>query len=131
MITVFPSAEIATELPWYALPIAPEPTSFGPCCVHKPTSRVQIHAAPTPSLSGLAPTIAVLPSPEMATELACMPVPTPPAPTNFGPCCEKRFPVMLSKATLTFPCDVGDGLAKSIVNPVSADVVDDEPISTN
>ncbi len=41
-----PSAEIATEVPCWAYPTAPVPTSLLPCCDHTPPLRVNTHAAP-------------------------------------------------------------------------------------
>src|SRR4029077_13747189 len=38
-IAVLPSAESATDHPWLALPMAPVPTSFLPCCLHTPPLR--------------------------------------------------------------------------------------------
>src|ERR1700704_4608007 len=67
MMAVAPSAESATDAPWAALPTAPEPTSFPPCCVQTPPVLVQIHAAPA-KLSSQGPlTMAVLPSAESET----------------------------------------------------------------
>src|SRR5579872_706687 len=83
---VLPSAEIATVLPCAACPKAPEPTSFGPCCVHTPFARTKIHAAPTPWLSPGPPRIAVLPSPERATDAPRMANPAASDGVSFGPC---------------------------------------------
>src|SRR4051812_2414020 len=46
MMTVLPSAEMATEVPCCAAPAASEPTSFGPCWVQRLPLLVQIHADP-------------------------------------------------------------------------------------
>src|SRR5580765_1605784 len=75
-MAVFPSADIATETPCFAAPIAPVPTSFVPCWLHAPEVRVNIHAAPALLLSRLAPTMAAFPSPEIATADPC-PAPIP------------------------------------------------------
>jgi hypothetical protein len=63
-----------------ACPTAPEPTSFVDCWVQTPPFRVQTHAAPPPLLSLGPPTMAVLPSAEMATELPWEALPTAPEP---------------------------------------------------
>src|SRR5436190_6469036 len=76
-MAVFPSADSDTEYPCPAVPIAPEPTSLGPCWVQIPPLRDQTHAAPTPFeqqgpagvLSRGPPTMAVLPSAESDTEI--------------------------------------------------------------
>src|SRR5258708_23340362 len=72
-IAVFPSAEIATEYPWFMFGPTPSlPTSLCPCCVHTAADCVKTHAAPVPLLSALPPMIIVVPSAETAT-----PVPSP------------------------------------------------------
>ena len=48
----------------------PVPTSFAPCWLQTPPLRVKTHAAPLNPLSRYPPTIAVLPSPDSATEQA-------------------------------------------------------------
>src|SRR5580765_1936999 len=80
---VFPSADSATDCPWCPAPTAPVPTSFAPCCVHVVPLYVYTHAAPAPPLSSGPPTMAVLPSPESATELPCCSMPTG-LPTSFA-----------------------------------------------
>ena len=70
-IAVLPSEERATDLPWFAFPTAPVPTSFAPCCAQTPPVLVKTHAAPADELSANPPTIAVLPSEESATEKPC------------------------------------------------------------
>src|SRR5262249_34518326 len=70
------------------MPEAPVPISFDPCCVHVVPLRTKIHAAPMLLLSWGPPTMAVLPSEEMATPRPCWESPPlEPVPTNFGPCC--------------------------------------------
>src|SRR4030042_1235943 len=68
-LPVFPSAEIATEVPCPATLTAPVPTSLLPSCAHTTPMRVNTHVAPAPELSPCAPTTTVLPSAEIATEL--------------------------------------------------------------
>src|SRR5215469_1437023 len=86
MIAVLPSAESATEYPCSAPPIAPVPTSLGPCWVHVPPLRIKTHAAPVVELSSFAPTMAVSPSAESATEVPWRAYPTAPVPTSLLPC---------------------------------------------
>src|SRR5215470_4196322 len=64
-MAVFPSADNATDMPWRALPTAPVPMSFLPCCVQTLPLRVNTHA---PSVLH-PPTMAVLPSAETATDI--------------------------------------------------------------
>src|SRR5664279_2371177 len=85
-MAVLPSAERDTDQPWLAFPTAPDPTSLVNCCNQTPPLLVQIHTAPTTLLSKGPPTIAVLPSAEMDTEVPCSPCPTPSDPTSFVPC---------------------------------------------
>src|SRR6478672_3909416 len=94
-IAVLPSADSATEAPWRAIPMAPEPTSCLPCCDQTPRLRVNTHA---PS-ARQPPTIAVSPSADSATDV---PWPsgrpeslTRPAlvPTSFSPCCSQALPL--------------------------------------
>src|SRR5262249_27196638 len=49
-------------------PAAPSPLSFGPCWLHTLPLRVNTHAAPIAPLSPGPPTMAVLPSPDSATD---------------------------------------------------------------
>src|SRR5262245_51418019 len=92
---VLPSAEIATDVPcegpavwrsgrWQML--EPVPTSFEPCWVHPPLLRVKTHAPPVALLSDGPPTMAGVPSAEMATDAPWLAAPTAPVPTSFGPC---------------------------------------------
>src|SRR5438067_13925077 len=85
-MAVFPPPESATELPCPACPTAPAPSSRGPCWVHTPPLRVNTHAAPALVLSPKPPRIAVLPSPDSATEPPCWVCPTPPLPTSLASC---------------------------------------------
>src|SRR5262245_40758048 len=71
-MAVLPLADIATEVPWRAGPIIPDPTSFTASRV----GTVKIHAAPTFTLSPGAPTMAVIPSEDNATEEPCRACPT-------------------------------------------------------
>src|SRR5215510_8808545 len=94
-MAVLPLSDSATESPWKMKdPTPPVPTSFGPCCVQTPPLRVNTHAAPTKPLSLFPPTMAVLPSPDSATEAPWLanPPPTPP-PTSFGPSCVHTPPL--------------------------------------
>src|SRR6516165_9121906 len=78
-MAVLPSAESATDMPCWPLPTAPVPTSLLPCWLQTPllAFRVKIQAAPTPELlpalelSSGPPTMAVLPSPDSATDMPC------------------------------------------------------------
>src|SRR6516165_6139165 len=90
-MAVLPSADTATELPWWAPPAAPVPTSLLPCWAHTPPLRVYTHTAPARLVSSCGPpTMAVLPSAETATEVPCTTFdPTAPVPTSLGPCCTK------------------------------------------
>src|SRR5216684_1325397 len=45
-MAVLPSPESATESPWPALPVAPEPTRLLDCWYQTPLFLVKIHAAP-------------------------------------------------------------------------------------
>src|SRR5262249_27107263 len=54
-IAVLPLADSATELPCWALPTTPVPTSLLPCWLHTPPLRVNTHAAPTGKLSAFPP----------------------------------------------------------------------------
>src|ERR1043165_8669129 len=83
---VLPSADKATDVPWRALPPAPLPTNFFPCCVQTPPERVKIHAAPMLLLSAGPPTMAVLPSPDNATTMPWRALPAAPVPTSLLPC---------------------------------------------
>src|SRR5262249_13743875 len=87
MIAVLPSADIPTDQPCDAPPTASVATSFDPCWLQTPPLRVYIQAAPTPLLSFGPPTMAVLPSADSATEVACQAFPTAPVPTSLLPCC--------------------------------------------
>jgi hypothetical protein len=95
-IAVLPSLDSATEVPWRASPTAPVPISFSPCWVQRPwLLRVKTHAAPgpMPGLSLGPPTMAVLPSPESATEVPCAVDPTAPrwrSPTSRRNAASKR-----------------------------------------
>src|SRR6516225_9793657 len=83
-MAVLPSPDSATETPWSTSegPTAPVPTSLFPCWVHTPPLRVNTHTAPALPLSYGPPTMAVLPSPDSATERPCPTCPAPPPPTS-------------------------------------------------
>ncbi len=87
-MAVLPSAEIAADQPCSASPTAPVPTSLLPSCDHTPPLHVYSHAAPALKLSYGAPTRAVLPFPEIATDLPNLATPTAPVPTSLRPCCD-------------------------------------------
>src|SRR5262249_4684986 len=82
-MAVLPSADSATEVPWLASPTAPVPASAPPCWVHTPPLRVNTSASPEPDG---APTIAVLPSADNATDRPWRSLKTEPVPTNLLPC---------------------------------------------
>src|SRR5664280_2873962 len=91
-MAVFPSAEIATEVPcWTALTV-PVPTTLVPCWDHTPAVRVYTHAAPA-GLSPGPPTMAMLPSADIATDLPCWAGPLAPVPTSVLPCCDHTPPL--------------------------------------
>src|SRR6516225_10590172 len=92
-MAVLPSADSATEMPWQALPTAPLPTSFLPCCLQTPSLRLKTHAAPVLPLSDHPPTMAVLPSADSATDIPWRALPTAPVPTSFSPCCVQTPPL--------------------------------------
>src|SRR5262249_22811394 len=87
-MAVFPSADTATEAPWFALLAAPVPTSLPPCWLHTPALRVYTHTAPTLLLSVHPPTTAVFPSADSATENPWSAEIVAPVPTSLAPCCE-------------------------------------------
>src|ERR1019366_4027895 len=94
-MAVLPSSERDTEMPWLAIPTAPEPTSLVPCWVQTPPLLVQTHAAPAP-LSGIPPMMAVLPSPERDTEAPCnRNDPCAPEPTSLAPCWVQTPPLLV------------------------------------
>src|SRR3984893_17758130 len=100
-MAVLPSAESATDVPCRALPTAPLPTSFLPCCFQTSPLRANTHAVPVLLASAHAPTMAVLPSAESATDIPWpkdkggSPGPEAPVPTNFLPCCAQTPPLRL------------------------------------
>src|ERR1035441_2643889 len=59
---VLPSAASPTEMPCFAFPIAPVPTSLLPCWLHTLPARLYTQTAPTLLLSLTPATSAVLPS---------------------------------------------------------------------
>src|SRR2546425_654578 len=84
-MAAFPSADIATDHPWFALPPAPVPTSLALCWLHTPPLLMYTHAAPTARPSLYPPTMAVLPSAESATDLPWFALPPAPVPTSLAP----------------------------------------------
>src|SRR5262249_17415572 len=91
-MAVLPSADSATDIPWRAFPTAPVPMSFLPCCVQALPLRVHTH--PPPLLPP--PSMAVLPSPETATDFPCPggnAAPPAPLPTSLLPCCVQASPL--------------------------------------
>src|SRR3981081_2088596 len=95
-MAVLPSADSETELPCWAAPTAPAPTSLLPCWVQTPPLRVNTHAAPVLLLSDHPPTMAVLPSADSATDMPWRALPTAPAPTSFLPCCVQTPPLRVN-----------------------------------
>src|SRR5262249_39706278 len=90
-MAVLPSPERPTLLPCAGRPEPLLPTSLA-CWVHTPVLRVKIQAAPFWLLSAYPPTITVLPSPEMPTEVPCSTwEPTDPLPTSFA-CSSHELP---------------------------------------
>src|SRR5216684_4080424 len=96
-MAVLPSAESATDVPCCEPELAPDPTSFGPCCLQTPSTRVQTQAAPSYVLSRGAPMMAVLPSAERATKNPCRAVPTFPKtdPDPISLACWLQIPALL------------------------------------
>ena len=99
---VFPSPDSATLQPWSASPVAPVPTSFGPCWVQRPRERVNTHTAPAKLLSPKPPTSAVFPSDDSATR-PWLPAPVAPVPTSFGPCWVQVVPERVNTHTAPTP----------------------------
>src|SRR5262245_38962170 len=96
-ITMLPSAESATE--GADFPTAPAPTSFLSCCIQTSPLRVNTHAAPIVLLSLGPPTMAVLPSPERATDAPWDHKPPPYSlvvPTSLPPCCLQTPPLRVN-----------------------------------
>jgi hypothetical protein len=85
-MAVLPSADSAREAPCRAVPTLPVPTSLVPCWVQTPPLWMNTQAAPADELSTGPPTMAVLPSPDSATEVPCRALPTAPVPTSLVPC---------------------------------------------
>ena len=96
---VLPSPDNATESPCEALPIAPLPLSFAPCCVQVEPLRVNTKAAPAPALSLGAPIRDVLPSVDSATEAPCLALADAPLPTSFVPCWVQVPPLRVNTQT--------------------------------
>ena len=108
-MAVLPSADSATDMPWRALPTAPVPTSFLPCCVQTPPLRVNTHAAPVLLLSDHPPTMAVLPSADSATDMPWRALPTAPVPTSLLPCCVQTPPLRVNTHAASRPPPAHDG----------------------
>src|SRR6266581_572877 len=89
-MTMLPSADSATE------GAAPPSISLLPCCVQTPLLRVNTHAAPVLLLSAHPPTMAVLPSPESATDMPWRALPAAPVPTSLFPCCLQTPPLRVN-----------------------------------
>src|SRR5262249_11156367 len=99
-MAVLPSVDSATELPWRLVPAPPLPTSLPPCCGHTPPLRVDNPAAPPDLLPPGAPTMAVLPPEESATEKPCWALfPAAPVPTSLGPCWVHTPPLRVNTHT--------------------------------
>ena len=124
-MAVLPSAEIATEHPWRAGPTAPLPASLLPCCDQTPPLRVNTHTAPAARLSVCPPTIAVLPSAEIATEMPWRAAPTAPLPTSLPPCCDHAPPLRTNTHAAPAP-ELSEGAPAIAVSP-SAEIATDLP----
>ena len=86
MRMVLPFPDIATAVPCRAAPVAPVPVNLTPCCVHTPSLKTKIQAAPALVLSVLPPMTAVLPFAAIATEIPWPAAPVAPVPTSLLPC---------------------------------------------
>src|ERR1043165_3349675 len=95
-MAVLPSAESAIDWPMPGVPSGSPGVNLLPCCVHTPPLRVNTHAAPIPPSSLFAPTMAVLPSADNATEDPCAASPAAPVPTNLFPCCDHTPPLRVN-----------------------------------
>src|SRR5262245_44332425 len=100
---VLPSAESATDHPWFAFPTAPVPTSFLPCCAHAPRLRLNTQAAPILLLSDHPPTMAVLPSADRATDIPRCARPTAPSPTSLPSCVHAPLPFRVKTHAASVP----------------------------
>src|SRR5262245_10097539 len=102
-IAVLPSAERATDHPWFEPPTAPLPTSFLPCCVHTPRLRLNTQAAPVLLLSDHPPTMAVLPSADRARDIPRCARPTAPSPTSLPSCVHTPLPFRVNTHAASAP----------------------------
>src|SRR6266511_473018 len=129
-MTMLPSADSATEVPWRALATAPVPTSLSPCCVQTPPLRVNTHAAPaaprpkgTERSHGLSPgprTMAVLPSAERATDAPWDHNPPPYSlvvPTSLPPCCLQPPPLRVNTHAAPTGPTKGDRSRSALLGP--------------
>src|SRR6516164_8272586 len=101
-MAVLPSAERTTDIPWpggNGGSPASLPTSLLPCCIQISPLRVNTHAAPIVLLSLGPPTMAVLPSPDRATDAPWDHKPPPYSlvvPTSLPPCCLQTPPLRVN-----------------------------------
>src|SRR6516164_3515596 len=87
-MAVLPSEDSATDMPCPAFPTASVPTSLLPCWLQTSALlRVKTQAAPVLEWSSRPPMIAVLPSPDSATDHPWLANPTVPVASSFDPCC--------------------------------------------
>src|SRR5437773_1109598 len=116
-MAVFPSPDSETALPCWAprQQSTPVPTSLLPCCDQTPPLRVNTHAAPifgavAVARSSGAPTMAVFPSDDSATDVPCkvsagkgsLHGEQPSVPTSLLPCCVQTPPLRVkTQATPT------------------------------
>src|SRR5262245_16482287 len=88
------SPDNATDQPCSALPTAPVPMSLAPW-LHSPATRMKTHAVPAGTSPG-PPRIAVLPSPDSATEKPCRDIP-PDRLLSTSICCRLHTPFFRTK----------------------------------
>src|SRR5664280_1696458 len=94
-MAVLPSPERAADQPSEAFAVASEANSLVPCWLQLTPVLVQTHVAPMLPLSLGPPTMAVLPSPERATDTPCCADADTPEPTSFVPCGAQLTPVVV------------------------------------
>src|SRR6266446_2439004 len=99
---------------------APLPTSLLPCCVQTPPLRVNTHAAPVVLLSLGPPTMAVLPSPDRATDAPWDHNPPPYSlvvPTSLLPCCLQAPPLRVNTHAAPEGPTKGDRSRSALLGP--------------
>ena len=95
IIAVLPSAERDTDEPCLEAIEAPDPYNLLPCWLQLPAVRTNTQEDPLPPRSPSPPTMAVLPSAEIATEEPCWAY-KPPVPTSLLPCWLHMHPVRIN-----------------------------------